>query len=355
MSRFVLPVLIAAVVTSQADVSAAPPALEQLREHHRARAAQLRSVLIVRTVERSRPQSEAQLQRLRDRIRHRGDLPLALLLEQADEQGIGPDELEMAVESLRQQLGNLDQEADAAVRVLRINRNRRVREQVLIDFAGKRKRIEKRDVRDLDRLMQANALAESMRGNLDVSSTFIATPQYRIGIRGNNTRATFLPATGRVPLHDDLELLGIVPAPYLSGRYPTEIDVLPNGNVRVRMRYTDSDQLAAEIHLRPSPGYEATYFVRYNRDGVRLHEFRLSDFRQVAPGLRVPFHAETFQRVGGNGALIETHVVQRVQWNAPVDPMAFRAPSNAKIRVLDPESWDAYSRSTSAARPEDQP
>lgn len=354
MSRCLLPAIIGAVAAVSVTAGETPATLERLREVHRTRAAQLRSVLIVRTVETTYPQTDAQLERLRDRIRHRADLPLARLLEQLDEQGAGPDEVEMAVESLLGQFGDLELKADATARVARINRQRTVHERVLIDFARNRKRLEQRDARDLDKLMQEHGIAEAMRPSLDVSYTFIATPDYRIGISPDDRRATFLPASGRVPLHDDLELLGIVPVQYLSGRYPTKIEFRPDGSVRIRMHYADRDQLAAEVRLRPGPGYQATYFARYNREGKLLHEFRLSDFREIRPGVDVPFRAETFQRAGGQGAVVETHVVQRVEWNPPVDPAAFRTPPGAKILVLAPESWEGYSRRNSS-RPDGRP
>lgn len=339
------------IILLPAGTWAGPPSFDSLHQIHRQRAAQLRGVQIVQTVEATYPDDPAGIERTAQRIRKRADLPLALLLEDLDAVGATPGEVDLAVQGLLDQFGDLDQKAADVARILRINRQRRVRQRLWIDFAGRRVRSERQDLRDLDMLLRTHGLAASdvNRANLDVSDTNIVAPGYRIWISKDQRRATFLPA-GRTAFHDWLERLGIVPEAYFTARYPHELQVQSDGGVRVVLRYPDTGQTAGELHLRGAPGYEATYFARYNRDGVRLYELRLSDFRPIKAGFRVPFRAERYRLSrGANGGIRETLVAQTIRWNPPIADAVFVVPRSASMRVVDGDSYDAYRRVASAA------
>ncbi len=329
-----------------ASAVAAPPTLESLHRVHQQRAAQLRTVRIVETLETVYPDNPAEAERVAERIRKRADLPLALLLEDLDALGAAPGEVDEAVQGLLDQFGNLEQKADMMARIVRLNRQQRVQRRLWIDFAARRVRSERRDLRDIDGLLRQAGLEPTRlsRANLEIRDTSIATPQYRIWLDTDGRQATFLPA-GRTALHPWLEQLGIVPEAYFTARYPHELRLRKDGSIRLLLRYADTDGIAAEVHLRPAPGYEATYFARYSRDGTLLHEASLSDFRPAAADFRVPFRAEIRKLSRAAGGMIrQTHEVQTIQWNPQIDNAAFALPRGAQVRVADSDGYAAYQR-----------
>lgn len=344
------------LVAIAASALAESPKLDILRRVHQQRAAQLRSVQIVETLETVYPDNPAEVERVADRTRKRADLPLALLLEELDALGAAPDEVDHAVQGLLDGFGNLDQKADAIARIVRLNRRQRVQRRLWIDFAGRRARSERRDLRDIDALLRQAGLEPTpfSRANLEIHDASIATPRYRIWLNANGSRAVFLPA-GRTAMHPWLEQLGIVPEAYFTARYPRELRVEEDGSIRLLLRYADTHGIAAEVHLRPAPGYEAGYFARYSREGTLLHEAVLSDFRPVASGLRVPFRAEIrkLSRSGG-GVIQQIHQMQTIQWNPEISKSVFALPHGAQVRVADIDSYGAYqrmARETPARRP----
>jgi|GEM_PF-6566599 len=318
----------------------APLSLKALSAEHAAHAAAVRSLAIEETVVTDMPRTAALRMRIGNRLEERVAAQRGRFYQGLTLTDASPEELLMA----EQRFNESGKPRFPAECLSAWQANERVptRQNQAYDYSGQRVRVEQRDLRNLDEVSAQFGVPESQRRNLDATRTIINTTDYSLMFDRVHSSATVLGGSTQ-GLRERRMLMGIVPAPILSGRLATRITTGPDGAIQLSADWPDSEQVIFELTLRGKSGHHLTHLVRYDRTGERILEIDASDYRLVKPNTWMPFHTEFTQRLGaGAGERTETRDVVSVQVNPTLSASTFRAPGGMHVQGLDPVAWNAY-------------
>ncbi|MEP0845408.1 MAG: hypothetical protein HRF50_01145 [Phycisphaerae bacterium] len=342
MMLAVSPSLVALLFSAAGPIQVTPAVtVETLRAEHAAHAAAVHSLLVVEVVETHNPRTPTWEAQTRSYLERRAAAERARIAADAAELQVPDSERRLVTEQRMREQPTTDLAAEY-MPVWWANENERTRRRVACDFAGQRLRLEQRDLRDLTQLRAQFGIVAEQDQNLDSTRTLIITAGYTLLLNRDDTMATVLRG-GTSSFAERLELLGIIPARLLDGRFPVELSDNPDGSINARGALPDTGQVIFELTLRREPGHHMTHMVQYSRTGEVVADLELSDYRHVAPGVWAPFHAETSRRLGGSlGERTETHEVASLEVNPPLDGSTFEPPAGIGVVSMDPQASEAY-------------
>lgn len=313
--------------------------LVSIRAEHAARAGAIRTLVIeeeVYTQESRSPELEAARRaRLEDLVTKRAERVVASL----NQEKLTPAELQrVSRRALDDARSVLDPEQ--AMLVWAANEEITARQRSSYDFVGLQCRVEQRDLRDLDGISKQLGITDLQRASLDATLTTIETREFTLRVALADELATVLRGSSFL-LGERLELCGVLPAEWLTGSFPTQVTAGEDGTVRLRTHWDDSERPALDVCLDRRGRVRS--LVHYGRDGEKVREVQLSDYRQVDPGVWIPFHSESYRRLGPHsGERTEVRDVVSVQVNRPLADDAFEAPRGARLQPMDPTALSAY-------------
>jgi hypothetical protein len=216
---------------------------------------------------------------------------------------------------------------------VRLNRTLSKDRKRTIDFHGQRARLDDIDLRDIDALLAAEGLDESMRGSVWRSQTLLVETQRTIRMPAFVPDLAVIMPVPRLNLNAEWLSLGILPESVFDGRFEFEIK---RRDAIVELAAIDKDTGVSvlECTLMPERAYRLAAWQTYTSDGDLSMQMTLNDYRNI-DGFWVPFATQKVtSRSGVRDYSVENTTLHQVEINPALDDDMFSIPEGMRIQDM---------------------
>jgi len=222
--------------------------------------------------------------------------------------------------------------------VFRLNRNLSIDRTRTVDFVGKRKRLDDTDRRNLDELMDAAAMAPTMRKNVSRSETLILDETQSVRMPAAVPDLAVIAPVQTFNADTEYLSLGIVPDSVFSHDFDWAMSSRKAG-VDVQAKDKQTGAMVFSFTVSPARNYRLITWTTFTPDGAVSTDMEFGDYRKVGESW-FPFATRTSHSKNGvPDAFTQTTMVQSAEINPKLQDGIFSIPEGMRIQDLT-EAWN---------------